>query len=143
LTLAPAGTDLLAETERSPVVAAAVDTSHLKLAPQRFEPLGPDRAASPPMQIDAPDFSLAPVGGDLLQPDEKQHAPEITPVVPDLTVAEAGAMLETLAKEEVLLTPDISGLSLAPADGDLVKPEEIPPKPIPPLPDISHLRLRE
>jgi hypothetical protein len=144
LTLAPAGVELLTIDERSPVVTAAIDTSHIKLAPQIFQPLGPDDSArARPAEIDAPDFSLAPVGDDLLQPEEKNHAPEIVPVTPDLTLAEAGALLESLPKAAVAPAPDIAGLSLAPADGVLVKPEELPAKPAAVKPDISHLRLSE
>lgn len=145
LTLAPAGADMLTESERHTAAPVVVDTSHLKLAPQIFTPYVPGDTAPAAQQasIDAPDFTLAPAEGDLLQPDEKSQAPAMVPAVPDLTLAEAGALLETLPEEKELLAPDISGLSLAPAEGDLVKPEEKPEQAIPPLPDISHLRLRD
>lgn len=145
LTLAPTGADLLNPGERHPVVAATPDTAHLSLAPQVFAPSLPAAATARPAHLDivAPALTLAPADGELLKPEEKSAPPAITPDIPDLTLAAPGALLETLHQEVPGVAPDISGLSLAPADGDLLKPGELPAKPAAPIPDISHLRLSE
>ncbi|MET0378451.1 MAG: hypothetical protein ABW049_05595 [Spongiibacteraceae bacterium] len=145
LTLAPAGADLLRPDEHRPVVTAHIDTGHISLAPQLFTPFVPAAATarSATENIIAPDLTLAPPGGELLQPDEKSSPPAITPEIPDLTLAAPGALLETLVLEVAVVTPDISGLSLAPPGGELLNPTEFPEKPVPSVPDISHLRLSE
>lgn len=145
LTLAPVGADVLNPDERVAVAVVSIDTTHLSLAPQVFAPGMPADPSARPAHLDivAPALTLAPADGELLKPEEKSVPPAQTPDIPDLTLAEPGALLETLQQEVTIVAPDIAGLSVAPADGDLLKPGERPAKPAAPTPDISHLQLSE
>lgn len=137
LSLAPAGSDVLQPSERAQPVTVTIDTSELQVLPPGPLP------ASAPLAVATPDTSnlaLAPVGGDLLSAAEKQHPPVVTPAIDDLTLAPAGALLETLHTATATIEPDLSGLSLAPPGTDLLTAEQRA-KPTPKAPNTDHLKL--
>jgi hypothetical protein len=144
LSLAPYGAEALSAAERPQPVVVEIDTSHLSLAPQVFAPRVPiDTANIAAMAaLDGADqFTLAPAEGDLLRPEEKAAPPMLVPAAPDLTLAEPGALLETLHEEIVWVIPDISDLSLAAPGGNLLSAAEVVAPPTPVVPDTSHLHL--
>lgn len=145
LSLAPYGTEVLREEERPVVVAVVIDTDHLSLLSERprFGPVDTPLAAElfKPPALDASGLTLAPADGDLLRPEEKAITASAVADVPDLTLAEPGALLETLPVHTEFVLPDISALTLAPSGTDLLLPSEVAPaKPVV-VPDISKLRL--
>ncbi len=137
LQLAPAGGELLRPEEHRTVAAVAVDTSHLSLAP--VGPL-PTLAPAAAVQPDLSHLSLAPAGGLLLSEAEREKPPISAPDIGDLSVAEVGAPIDTLKSERAPVNPDISGLQLAPAGADLLRPEERARPPIAP-PATDHITL--
>lgn len=143
LTLAPYGAEALNADERPQPVIANIDTSHLSLAPQVFTPRVPTAAIQHSAALTTLDdqFTLAPAESDLLRPEEKMTPPMMVPEAPDLTLAEPGALLETLHEEIVWVIPDISDLTLAPAGESLLTAAEMPIPPAAIVPDISHLHL--
>ncbi len=145
LSLAPYGTEVLREEERPAVVAVVIDTDHLSLQSERprFGPVDTPLAAElfKPPALDAGGLTLAPADRDLLRPEEKAITTSAVADVPDLTLAEPGALLETLPVHTEFVLPDISALTLAPSGTDLLLPSEVAPaKPVV-VPDISKLRL--
>jgi len=151
LSLAPYGAEAISAAERPQPVVVEIDTSHLSLAPQVFAPRVPTDAANTTASVSmgastardaaADQFTLAPAEGDLLRPEEKSTPPTQVAKAPDLTLAEPGALLETLHEEVVWVIPDISTLTLAPAGETLLSAAEIVTPPTPVIPDISHLHL--
>lgn len=147
LSLAPYGTEMLSAQERKPEITATIDTSHLSLQPQVFTPrFGPTDMPSAPeplktVTVDEGGLTLAPADGELLRPEEKTAPPSVMPVVPDLTLAEPGALLETLPVHTEFVLPDTSALTLAPSGTDLLLPSEIAPSKPVVVPDTSNLRL--
>lgn len=137
LQLAPAGGELLRPEEHRTVAAIAVDTSHLSLAP--VGPL-PTLAPAAAVQPDLSHLSLAPAGGLLLSEAEREKPPISAPDVGDFSMAEVGAPIDTLKSELAPVNPDISGLQLAPAGTDLLRPEERARPPIAP-PATDHITL--
>lgn len=63
LSLAPAGTDVLTESERAPPITPAVETEHLSLAEPHERLMEPQGEAASP--VPGPDFDLAPVGSQM------------------------------------------------------------------------------
>ena len=148
LSLAPYGSEALSPAERPQPVVVNIDTSHLSLAPQVFTPRvaidTPGTAAGAgtvAKDAAADQFTLAPAEGDLLRPEEKAVPPAQVPAAPNLTLAEPGALLETLHEEVIWVIPDISALTLAPPGEALLSAAEIAAPPTPVIPDISHLHL--
>lgn len=140
LSLAPAGSDVLTEQERSHVEAVAVDIGHLSLAPVGPLGEGDSRPAAP-----APDvshLSLAAAGTDLLSDAERAHPPIVEPDTSALSLAPEGTPLDTPPSAAEPLHPDTSALSLAPAGSELLS-EEQRRKPAVATPDTSHLRLAD
>lgn len=122
LTLAAAGAPLLAEAERSRPTPPAIDTSALSLAPAFSLP------AEPPAAPPAPDTSHLRINppGELLAAEERR--PEPPPrTAPALSLAEPGALLETLTDERPPLAPLIDHLELAPAGAPLLAESERTP----------------
>src|SRR5690606_30200353 len=158
LSLAPAGADVLTAAERKPDAVAAIDTSHIKLESAGGGSSGravfgalETTPAKPvpkqnPFELDneqAGNFTVAPADGELLTDAERQGPPPIVPDIPALTLAEPGALLETLHTEQTPVIADISALALAPAGADLLTAAERPdPKPAV-NPDTSYLKLAD
>lgn len=142
LSLAPYGSDVLSAAERPQPIVAEIDTNYLSLAPQVFAPGVPTGTASTAAAAAlAAQFTLAPAEGDLLRPEEKMAQPAQVVEAPDLTLAEPGALLETLHEEVIWMVPDIGALTLAPAGESLLTGTEIVAPPTPP--DTSHLHLAD
>lgn len=158
LSLAPVGADVLTATERKPDAVAHIDTDHIKLESAGGSSSGravfgaldaaPAKPAPKqnPFELDndqAGNFTVAPAEGELLTDAERQGPPPIVPDIPALTLAEPGALLETLHTEQTPVIADISALALAPAGEDLLTPAERPrPKPAV-NPDTSYLKLAD
>ena len=122
-----------------------------------------------PQASDTGVLSLAPVGGDLLAPNEKRQQPEVEVNVSGLSIRPSGESLldESEREIQVPLPVDLAGLDLAPAGADVLRPEERQaeitadvdlsgfslappgdrleaPKPAPPpAPDVSGLSLAD
>jgi len=112
LSLAPPGTAVLAEHERPRVEAVEVTTDHLRLAGAVFDLPDPDPVpADGNGAPDAPDFSLASAGSDLLEEHERAR-PAVVVADVEFEVAEAGADLGTAAAEPPPPAPDTSALQL-------------------------------
>ena len=133
--LAPASGDLVSDDERPQVEAVEVDVSHLSAAPAETGSLEDViEHLPPPPAPDVSGISLAEVGADI--------GPEIEEVVvdvavPDIDLAEAGAVIETLPPPPPPPVPDADfGVAELGADMD---PEEKPPPP--PAPDVSHISM--
>ncbi len=114
-------------------------------------------------------FSLAPVGSDVLSESERQHLPVIEVDTSGLSVKESdGELLDPSEKVQVEAPVlDLSGMDVAPQEGNLLRDDERPqveavavdtsalsvadpgerleaPKPPPPpAPDVSNIRLEE
>lgn len=140
-------------------VSATPETSALA-APQ-----APSQAADK----GAVSLTLAPAGGDLLEPSEKRHIPAATVDTSNLSIRPAGASLldNSERKQPAPVSVDLRGLDLAPVGADVLKPEErqavpqvdldlsqyavappgdrlTPPPPAPPPPpDVSKLSLEQ
>ncbi len=138
LSLAPAGGDLLRPEERRRTVAAVqVDTSHLRVEAPGELPHLPRAEPAP-----APDISHLSVAaaGDDLAPPRPQAAPvALSAEMATVTLAPAGAELETLSLPLPALDPDTSALSLA-APGELLTEAERH-RETPPPPPTDHIRL--
>lgn len=121
-------------------------------------------AAVPPSLLDdAPAFTLAPLGADLIDEDERELKAEVmvsvehidlappggtipvleprarirpTVVIPDFEVAEAGALMAEL-NEFVELPLDLSAYSVAPVGARIGEPQEIPEADV----RVDHLTL--
>jgi hypothetical protein len=134
MSLAPAGAELLAESERRRVEAVQVDTSHIKLA--SVFAAEAERPAPPPAP-DVSHISVAAPGADLLP----ERADTATPPPPDtsaLSIAEPGARLAPEDERAALPEIDLSAITLAPPGAAL---EEIRPNRPPLNPDTSALGL--
>ncbi|WNO09477.1 hypothetical protein [Teredinibacter sp. KSP-S5-2] len=113
-TLAPAGEDLLQESERENVVPVEVDTSLLSLRENSGNLLDQDEYVHDvPLPVDVSGIDIAPVGADVLKPEER--------------------------KKEESLDLDLSGISVAEVGARLGKETPAPP----PAPDVSHISLEE
>ena len=94
-------------------------------------------ARTGPLEISAPEFSLAEVGADLSEATDPIVAP-IGEV--DFSLADVGAVLGgERAIEEAVNVAD-SDFEVAAVGTTLVEPAD---EPVPPAPDISHLQLAE
>lgn len=137
LALAPAGGELLRPDERAAVTPVRVDTSHLLVEALGEIPHLPQSEAPP-----APDtshLSVAAAGTDLA-PSRPEAAPlALSAEMAAMTLAPAGATLETLSNDLPPLEPDTSALSLA-APGELLTPAERRHD-TPPPPPTDHIRL--
>ncbi len=137
LSLAPAGGDLLRPDERSEVEPVRVDTSHLQVeAPGELPHL---LAPAAPPAPDTSHLSVAEVGADLALPQAAAAPVALSAEMAAMTLAPAGATLETLTSDLPTLDPDISALSLA-APGELLTPAERHHD-APPPPATDHIRL--
>ncbi len=131
----------------------------------------PSSPATPPVRSNAAteDFSLAPVGGDILAPNEKPRQPVVEINTAAFSLRPAGGALldDDEYEQQVPLPLDLQGLDLAPVGADVLKPEErrtevdvdidlsglsmappgdrleAPKGPPPPAPDVSRISLVE
>jgi len=164
---APAGTPVRPSTSASPAAQnqqkAPVGDSGESSRPTPASPV-PSGVAT-----EAGAFSLAPVGGDILAPNEKPRQPEVNINTAALSLRPAGGALldEDEYEQQVPLPLDLQGLNLAPVGADVLKPEErqaevnveidlsglsvappgdrleAPKAPPPPAPDVSRISLVE
>lgn len=132
--LLPAGSDLLAADERTGFEPREVDTGNLRLEGARFA------VDEPEPEVPAPDvshLSVADVGSDLGAGSGSAAPPPVP--VPEYDVAEAGADLGS-GPRDVAPAVDFGALTfeVAPAGSDLGQARKLaPPEP----PDVSHLSL--
>lgn len=134
--VAPAGSDILQQHERTLPPARPIDTSGIKMVSVFFEP--EVDAAKP---ADAPDtrhISMAAVGEDLLT-EKYQAPPPLALDIDDITLAPAGTNLEELPDTRTPLNPDTAYLSIAEAGVNLleIKEEAVSS----PAPAIDHLSI--
>lgn len=137
--VAAAGTDLLRADERRTDQVQPVDTSHLSVA--ALGPLPPQQNAVIAQIPDIGHLSLAAAGVDLLNNDERAR-PLTTINTPDLSLAPAGATIETLATAVQSVQPEISHLSLAPAGTELLTDEQ-KHRPRIAAPDTTYIQLAD
>ena len=133
LTLKPAGSDLLDNSERKPVVQATIETEHIQL--EKHNPFL-DNAFSPPKEAsddagtypandtqNAPTWSVAQPGSLLVE------AAEVTPTQPVVTsyldIDPLGVnLVEAMASMPAPELKHLDTLTLAVAGEDLLKPDE-------------------
>ena len=90
------------------------------------------------LDLDLSDYEVAENDGSpLIAPSPE--APRLD--APDFGLDEPGAVLETLKEEVELVNPDISNISLADMEGDLLTEEEKQKTRPPPPPDVSNIKL--
>lgn len=140
LSLAPAGADVLAPGERRSIEAAHIELGHLSVA-EAGAPLDEiPRDLGAPVNPDLGHLSLRAAEGDLLTEDERATLPVSAPDTEHLSLAPAGADLETLHDSKPPVEVDVSQLSIAPAGSELL-PAEQRRKFDETAPDTGHLRL--
>jgi hypothetical protein len=124
-------------------------------------------SASPDAAAEVGTLSLAPAGGDILAPGEKQRQPAVDIDTTAFSLRPVGAALldDGEYEQPVPLPLDLQGLDLAPVGADVLKPEErqaeinveidlsglsvappgdrleAPKGPPPPPPDVSRISL--
>jgi|GEM_PF-281459 len=165
-----AGTDLGAIPGTSPASVPQVTTT--------IEPADGEAPAAVPVTEPSPlphveelgaEFTLAPVGADLLKPEEHSQVAAVVVDTSGLSIkAASGNLLEpTEYRQDDALALDLSGFDLAEAGADVLKPEErktvepvevditaislaepggnlASPKPAPPpAPDVSGISLED
>jgi hypothetical protein len=140
LSLAPAGSDVLDPSERRPIEAATIELGHLSMA-EVGAPLDEiPRNPGAPVAPDLGHLSLSAAEGNLLTDDELATLPVSAPATEHLSLAPAGADLETLHDDRPAVEVDVSQLSIAPPGSELLNPEqrrkfdEV-------APDTGHLKL--
>lgn len=112
-TLAPAGSDLLLDNEKSQQPAVEVDVSQLSLRPQEGNLVDQsERTVVDPVVIELADYGLSELGDDLLRSDEKSAEKVADVIVPEVDLAPAGSDLGQISKAEPPPPPDTSGISL-------------------------------
>lgn len=135
ISLAPAGGDLVSESEHARAEPVVVDTSHLTAAPAGEGSLEDVvEHLPPPPAPDVSAISLADLGEDL-DVSEGLEVPALD--APDFGLAEAGAEIEVLAAPPPPPAPD-PDFAVADVGADL---DTAPKPPPPPPPDTSHLRV--
>lgn len=112
--IADAGADMLPLEYRLPLPEVDIDVSALSVAPQEGNLVREGEIARPKVTpVNVPDMEVAPVGSDVLKPEER---PKVSPV-------------------EV----DVSGLSVAQV-GERLAPQR---KPAPAAPNVDHIKLKD
>lgn len=86
ISLAPMGTDLIAEAEKE---------------------------VAPPVKVDLSGISMAPPGTEVLRANERRPMEVVEVDISGISMAAVGASLDEIREEKVLVNPDISHLSLA------------------------------
>lgn len=139
--LAPAGSYLLAPTERRVFTPLNLDVSGLTLRPVGTPLLDTsEQAPTPVAPVLNAEFDLAEVGADLLSPEDRPALPLVGYEAGDWDLAEVGSDLLTEAERPPVAAPAIAvgDYGLAPAGSDL---GQIKPQVKPVAPDISRLSL--
>ncbi len=135
ISLAPTGANVLADSERSHVEAAPIDTSAISLASQFAPPETPVEAA--PVSVDTSHLTAAAPGADILEGHhevETAKAPDVSHIALD----ESGDPLNIDNIDIPLPEPDTQHISLAEPGADLdTKPKKAPP----PAPSTDHIQL--
>lgn len=142
LKVAPVGM-VMSEQERAaqrkPPVQVKIDHIALEKRANSFMVAEENPVAKRP-EIQAPDFGIAPAGGDLLKPDEKRVYEELQLDLSSYQVAELGA--DILPEEDKIPLPvmEIEELTadLAPVGSEMGQIKKAPP---PPAPNTDHLKL--
>ncbi len=135
-TLAPPGSDVLSDAERSHVEAQEVDTSAIQLAPEFAAPQAEPREEPP-----APDtshISLGDVGEEI--PTLGQDLIELDPDISHLSMGEVGEDIPHLELEQETVDVDTSAIDLAPEGSDVLE-EQYRKKDEAAVPDTSHIKL--
>jgi hypothetical protein len=141
--IAPAGADLLAPTERHEFIARDIDTRALSLrAPDGNLVDASEQAHATAVVIKVPDYAVADAGADLLEESERVRLPLPEIELEDWTIAEAGTDLIDESEKDiqpaaVIHIPDVG---LAPVGADL---GQIRPQIKPVVPDISGIKLAD
>lgn len=140
--LAPVGTNLLKAAEHAVVVTRDIDISSLQLRPVGGDLLEPNEKRPVLAKVVAPDFALASVGAELLRSEERLTAAVSTVAVGDWGLAAVGADLIRDDEREIVLSGliTIPDLGLAPVGADL---GQIQPETKHFLPDISGIHLAD
>lgn len=140
LTLAPAGSDVLAETERKRQPPVNVDTSALELAEVGAQ-IGEPPNVTPAVVADISHLTLDETGADI-----PMLASELEPLDIDtsqIDLAPEGSDFSDCAPAPApAVEPDLSAVSLAEAGAELLQPEYRKPPP-PAAPDVAHIQLED
>lgn len=142
-TLAPVGTYLISPLTRPKPVPLAIDVSKISLRPASGNLLDSNeiKTVDTPAAI-APDFDVAEVGANLVEPDEKLPLPLVEFDIADWEIAEAGSDL--LKPEEhpqvIPVEVDVSQFNLAPVGSDL---GQLKPAVKAVVPDVSGISLAD
>ncbi|MEE8058759.1 MAG: hypothetical protein V3T17_13155 [Pseudomonadales bacterium] len=134
--LAPAGSDVLKESERQHVPARDIDTSNIKMV-SAFVDLEPEPKKIPPAP-DTSHLSAAAVGEDLLI-DKPEVPPPLPLDIDNITLAPPGTELEEIRDDLPPLDPDTSALSIAAVGVDILEGEKKAPPP--PAPKTDHITI--
>jgi hypothetical protein len=136
LTLAPAGSDVLRDSEKHVFIEANIDLSSIQLSSPFSQVEEPEKET--PLAPDISHLSTAAVGEDLLV-DKPEPASPPPMDLDQFTVAEPGADLKQLKEEKTLLNPDISHITVAAVGSDIIadKKEKVTPA----APNTDHLSL--
>ncbi|MEE4360238.1 MAG: hypothetical protein V2I63_01805 [Pseudomonadales bacterium] len=133
-TLAPTGSDLLAQGERPAAPVAEIPTDHLSAAPPNSGSLE-DVLAPAPTPL-PPDVSHLRLMDDDATPEVRAESEPATPDLSGLSLAALGADLETLRRE--------APVAVVVPDFELVDPDQDAPArapAAPPPPSTDHLEL--
>ncbi len=110
--LAPAGSSVLDESERSAPQAVEVDTSQLSLKEAAGDLLDTaEKRQYESLDVDLSGIDLAPEGAQVLNDDERPTVDALEVDVSDLSIAEPGTRLGEPSPEPPP-APDVSGISL-------------------------------
>ncbi|MEM0955863.1 MAG: hypothetical protein AAGI24_17110 [Pseudomonadota bacterium] len=116
MSLAPAGSDVLREDERTEFEELDIDTSAINLMPE-FSAPAPSTDSAPP----APDVSHLSMGdvGETIPHLESEEA-ELNPDTSHLSMGDVGEAIPKLVEEKEAVSVDTSALDLAPEGSDVL-----------------------
>lgn len=138
--IAPTGSELLAEDERSQFEPLDIDLKHISMVSAFANTEESEKPA--PLAPDVTHISVADVGTTIGEPGNAKDN-DVNIVDLDATLAPAGSNIDpNIASSAVELDIDISSLSVAPLSEDGLYPERLEPTP-PPAPDTSHLSIND
>jgi len=116
-TIAKLGTELMLPEERkaqAPPPVVVPDLSAIKVAPVGGSLLNAnEKPVQAAVVVDISSMSMAPPNTDVLKENEKRVVVPVMVDVSGITVAPPGADLEQIREEKVLVNPDISKIRLA------------------------------
>ena len=125
-----------AQTDTPPATDTEGDAA-FNLAPIGSDVLRPDeRAAEPVSEVDVPDVELTELGTDL---GDYVESSAIAPDTSHLTVAEAGENIPNLPNNDTPLNPNTDQISLSPQGTDFT--DCAPPEPDSPTLDLSGIEV--